>query len=134
MESEDSGIFQITLRETATGGNMAYDPKLADRFRVALTGRPDVSERKMMGGLCFKVAGHMVGTVSKHKDGVHRFMFRVGPDQEDAALKLPSAQRAKMGAREMVGFVHVDADVVDDGALADWVSMATVYVAGLPPK
>ena len=38
---------------------MAYDEHLAERIRAALATTPDVSERKMFGGLAFMVAGHM---------------------------------------------------------------------------
>jgi hypothetical protein len=34
---------------------MAYDEKTAERVRELLSSRPDVAERKMMGGLCFIV-------------------------------------------------------------------------------
>lgn len=46
---------------------------LAERVRNALGNNPDVTEKKMMGGICFLLREHMLcGTA---KPG---FMFRVG--------------------------------------------------------
>lgn len=113
---------------------MPYDEELAGRLRTALDGLPDVEEKRMMGGVIFMVGGHMLGGGRADKDGFRRFMFRVGKDQEAAALSRPGAVRVAMGKRQMPGFVHVDCDEVDDAALADWVSMALGYVGTLPPK
>jgi hypothetical protein len=43
---------------------MAYNETTAERVRALLSSRPDVAERKMMGGLCFMVRGHMCCSVS----------------------------------------------------------------------
>jgi hypothetical protein len=43
---------------------MAFDERTADRVRAILSGRPDVVEKKMMGGLCFMVKGGMCCSVS----------------------------------------------------------------------
>jgi hypothetical protein len=78
---------------------MAYDEKTAMRVRKLLSGRPDVAERKMMGGLCFMVRGHMCCSVS----GRGGLMVRVGPDAYDAALREPHIQPIEMGGRSMTG-------------------------------
>lgn len=38
---------------------MAHDPLLADRVRRTLTGRADIAEKRMVGGLSFSVGGRM---------------------------------------------------------------------------
>jgi hypothetical protein len=38
---------------------MAYDLSLADRIRTILEPRSGFSERKMFGGICFMINGHM---------------------------------------------------------------------------
>ena len=38
---------------------MAFDDQLAQRVRNVLAEVPDVSERRMFGGLAFLVGGHM---------------------------------------------------------------------------
>ena len=46
---------------------MAYDPGHAQLMQEALGDTPNISEKKMFGGLCFMLNGHMVCGV--HKDG-----------------------------------------------------------------
>lgn len=41
---------------------MAYEEKLASMWRQQLDGLDSVSEKKMMGGLCFLLNGNMLGT------------------------------------------------------------------------
>ncbi|HEY3492465.1 MAG TPA: hypothetical protein VGK43_05910 [Solirubrobacterales bacterium] len=38
---------------------MAFDEALADRIRDVLASRPEVTERKMFGGIAFMLAGNM---------------------------------------------------------------------------
>ena len=70
---------------------MAYDEKLADRVRQALTRRSSVEEREMFGGLAFMVRGHMCCGLAKDK-----LMVRVDPDAYDQLRKnikeFPDAQ------------------------------------------
>ncbi len=53
---------------------MAYDEGLAHRVRELLEARPDASEKKMFGGLCFLVNGHMACGIVKSE-----LMVRVMP-------------------------------------------------------
>ncbi|MGI9417946.1 MAG: TfoX/Sxy family protein [Geminicoccaceae bacterium] len=113
---------------------MAYDEELAERFREALGGDEGVSEKRMMGGVCFLLNGNMIGGADRTKEGARRFMFRVGKDNHDEALKRPGAMPMDMGGRRMSGFVFVDAENCDDGALNDWIMLARSFVDGLPAK
>jgi TfoX/Sxy family transcriptional regulator of competence genes len=79
---------------------MAFDEKLGERIRKALGNRKGVGERKMFGGLCFTVNGHMVAGVVGD-----RLMLRVGPDQHEAALKLKHAQPMDFTGKPMKGMV-----------------------------
>ena len=56
----------------------------ADVLRQKLDGMPGVSEKVMMGGLCFMLDGNMVA-------GAHRrgYMFRMGPEREPIDLDIP---------------------------------------------
>jgi len=45
--------------QAVSSNGMAYDLGLADRIRVVMGRLGDFSERKMFGGLCFLVNGHM---------------------------------------------------------------------------
>jgi hypothetical protein len=82
---------------------MAYDETTAERVRELLSSRPDVTEGKMMGGLCFMVRGHMCCSVS----GRGGLMVRVGADAYDAALREPHVQPIEMAGRTMTGFVRI---------------------------
>lgn len=113
---------------------MAYDEDLARRFRDRLAGLAGLSEKRMMGGVCFLLDGNMIGAASRSKDGAGQFMFRVGKDNEAEALTRPGAAVVAMGGRRMGGFVFVDEAACDDGAMQDWVSLALSYVTSLPPK
>ena len=55
---------------------MAYDEGLAEILRSDLAEEDGVEEKRMFGGLCFMLHGHMLCGV--HKDGG---MFRVGKDR-----------------------------------------------------
>ncbi len=113
---------------------MAYDEELTSRFREALGGLPGVSEKKMMGGVCFLLDGNMVGGADRTKAGEGRFMFRVGKDNQEEALGREGAQAMEQGGRRMTGLVFVSEEACDDDALKDWVSLALSFVTTLPPK
>ncbi|MGI9434902.1 MAG: TfoX/Sxy family protein [Geminicoccaceae bacterium] len=113
---------------------MAYDEDLANRFRNALDDLPGVVEKRMMGGLCFMVNGNMLGGADRAKDGMGRFMFRVGKDNADEAEARPGAMPIKMGGRRMRGFFFVDAATCDEEMLRDWIAVALGFVSSLPPK
>ncbi len=113
---------------------MAYDERLAVRFRDALAGMVGISEKRMMGGLCFFLNGNMLGGADRTKTGTDRFMFRVGKDNEEEALQRDGAAIVELGGRRMGGLIFVDENLCDDAALKDWVSLARGFVASLPPK
>lgn len=109
---------------------MAFDEGLAQRVREQLQGAPDVSEKRMFGGLCFMLGGHMLLGVSP--DGL---MVRVGLQAHAAALRRPGARPMDFTGRPMRGYVFVDpAAIAADGDLAYWVGLARSFVATLPPK
>ncbi|HEY5209167.1 MAG TPA: TfoX/Sxy family protein [Stellaceae bacterium] len=110
---------------------MAYDEKIAERVRKLLSGRGDVIERKLMGGLSFMVAGNMVCSVS----GRGGLLIRVGDEARDKLLEDPHVQPMKMGARTMAGFVRVDPEGYrSDRALKKWLQRGLDLVATLPAK
>lgn len=113
---------------------MAYDELLAARFRDTLEGVANITEKRMMGGVCFMVNGNMIGGAHREKTGEGRFMFRVGKENEAEALARPGAMPMIHGSRRMGGFVFVDDGECDGPALADWVALARQYAESLPPK
>lgn len=113
---------------------MAYDEHLTNRFRLALEKLERVSERRMMGGVCFMVNGNMLGGADRQKDGKRRFMFRIGKDNQAKALERPGAEIMEMGGKRMGGFCFVDAESCDDQALKSWIELALPFVQKLPSK
>ena len=109
---------------------MAYDEDLADRVRDALVDQDRVEERKMFGGLCFMVGGHMAVGVVKDE-----LMARVGDDGEHEALEQQHARPMDFTGRPMTGFVLVSAGgVVTEHDVRPWVERALAFVSTLPPK
>jgi TfoX/Sxy family transcriptional regulator of competence genes len=109
---------------------MSFDEHTADRIRGALGERDDVSERRMFGGLCFMIGGHMLCGLTKAE-----LMVRVGPEAYEDALRQPHARPMDFTGRPLAGFVYVDAaGMKTRAALAKWVKRAIDYVSTLPPK
>ncbi|MGF0174324.1 TfoX/Sxy family protein [Streptomyces sp. Marseille-Q5077] len=109
---------------------MAYDEGLAERIRERLGADPEISEKRMFGGLAFLCRGNMAVGVTGDD-----LMVRVGPDATDAALARPGARIFDMTGRPMRGWVVVDGTAVaEDEALAAWADEGRAFAAGLPPK
>ena len=113
---------------------MPVDETLNARIREALAPHVGISEKQMMGGLCFFLNGNMLCGARRHKDGVGRFMFRVGKMNEPAALQDPSAHAVVHGTRKLGGFVRVDEMDCDDTALLRWLHLCLEHAAALPRK
>lgn len=112
---------------------MAYDELLTERMRAAIGPLDGLSEKRMMGGICFFLHGNMIGGADRTKQGVSRFMFRCGVDNKEAA-SLPSGEPMVMGERLMRGFYFVDAASCDSNLLAQWTHVALANARSLPPK
>ena len=109
---------------------MAFDEILGERVRMLLGDDPDVSERRMFGGLAFMVAGNMACGVIRDD-----LLVRVGRDDYDAMVAQPFAGPMQMGDRTMGGFVVVDGEgVAEDDQLDAWVDRGVTYAVSLLPK
>lgn len=110
---------------------MAYDEALAARIRGLLGDVPDVTEKKMFGGLAFLVNGNMAIAAS----GEGGILVRVDPAQSDALVSTTNAYVAEMRGRRMRGWLRVDADALgSDAELARWVDAGAGFARSLPPK
>ena len=108
---------------------MAYDEKTAGRVRKLLSVRPDVVEKKMMGGLCFMVKGRMCCSVS----GRGGLLIRVGSDAQEAMLGEPHVQPMEMRRRIMTGFVRVAPEGYrTEAGLKKWIKRGLDFVATMP--
>lgn len=109
---------------------MAYREAFAEIFRTDLAQDARVEEKRMFGGLCFMLDGHMLCGV--HKDDV---MFRVGKERTAAALALDGVFEMDLSGRKMGGLVKADAAVMnDDARRAHLLALARENVASLPPR
>ena len=109
---------------------MAYDEGLAELLRSDLADRRGVVEKRMFGGLCFMLDGHMLCGV--HKGGG---MFRVGKTRHDEALGIDGASPMAFTGRPMGGMVDVTDDaMVDDARRGQLMGLAIENVRSLPPK
>jgi hypothetical protein len=102
---------------------------LAVRVRKILARRRGISEKRMFGGVCFLLRGHMLCASSSRG-----FMFRVGKAQHARAVARRGASPMVMNGRKFEGFVRVDPGACDFRGLKHWIALADGYVSTLPPK
>jgi hypothetical protein len=112
---------------------MAFDEKLTQRMRAALGASQDITEKWMMGGVCFFSGGNMICGADRSKQGEHRFMFRVGKGNH-AAAALPESVPMVLGDRAMPGFYFVDADRCGEDLLLRWLDLALAHARSLPRR
>jgi len=107
-----------------------FDEALAERVRVAFGPRRDVVEKRMFGGLCFMVRGHMtVGLVGAD------LMVRTGPDGFEDALAQPHARPMDFTGRPMRGFVFVaSTGIATETDLKNWVGRGLAFAESQPAK
>ena len=110
---------------------MAYDEELADRIRELIAGEAGLSEMKMFGGLAFLIDGNMSVSAS----GRGGLLLRVDPEQTDALVAEPHAERFEMRGRAMDGWLRVEAEGVETREqLRRWVDRGVSHARSLPPK
>lgn len=97
---------------------MAYDQELADRIRRLIGSHPEMTEKKMFGGVAFLIGGNMAIAASSHGGA----MIRVDPEQSGALVATTPASVVQMRGRPMRGWLHVSsADLSTDGQLTTWI-------------
>jgi TfoX N-terminal domain len=114
-----------------TIGRMAYDEVLAERIRDLIGPDPELTEKKMFGGLAFLIRGHMAISAS----GQGGVLVHVDPERSAELTASTAATVAVMRGREMPGWLRVTADgVATDDGLSPWVETGIAYARSLPPK
>jgi|SRR3954447_15512677 TfoX/Sxy family transcriptional regulator of competence genes len=96
---------------------MPYDEKTLDRVRAILAARRDVTEKRMIGGLCFLVNGNMCcGVIGKD------LLVRVGAEARDHVLQELRVHPMKFAGRQLAAFVRVEPEGFSTkAALVKWV-------------
>jgi len=109
---------------------MAFDEALADRVREALGARPELSERKMFGGIAFMIGGNMaVGVIGED------LMVRLDPADAEKALAEPHARPMDFTGKPAKNMVYVSPEgTATDESLGEWVDAGADFAASLPPK
>jgi TfoX N-terminal domain len=110
---------------------MAYDEDLAARIRDLIGPDPELTEKKMFGGLAFLIGGHMAISAS----GQGGVLVRVDPGRSADLVATTKAEPAVMQGREMPGWLRVSPDdLASEDDLSRWVDIGTGHARSLPPK
>jgi TfoX/Sxy family transcriptional regulator of competence genes len=110
---------------------MGFDEDLENRIRVLIGGDPDVTERRMFGGLAFLVGGNMAVAAS----GQGGLMVRVDREDTDALVAEPHAGPMVMRGKPLQGWLRVDEEGLGtEPELEAWVTRGVSYARSLPPK
>ena len=109
---------------------MAYDEKLAQRIREVFGESSGVEEKKMFGGLCFMLSGHMCcGIVGD------QLMARVGPTNYEKCLNQKFVSEMNFTGKAMKGMVYVKGEgIKSKSALKKWIETCSDFVETLPAK
>ncbi len=104
---------------------------LAERIRGIISDDPNISERKMFGGICFMLNGNMLCGVTKQ--GV--FMARVGKEREAEARQRKGARDMDFTGRKMGGMLFVEKNgIATNEQLRQWIILCTEFAGTLPAK
>ena len=102
---------------------MAYDERLAERIRLALSNRRNVEEKKMMGGLTFMVNGKMCVGIFRDE-----LLCRIDPGIYDESLTKKGCHTMEFGGRRMKGFVLVNSEGIKSKKDFDyWINLSLDY-------
>ena len=107
---------------------MAYDPKLLERIRAALSHRTDVVEKKMFGGVAFMVRGNMA--CGPHNNNL---IVRIGDAAAADAMKKPFVKPMNFTGKVLKTFAMIEpGGIATKAQLRRWVELAADYAASIP--
>ena len=110
---------------------MAYDEDLADRIRELLAREPNLTEKRMFGGLAFLIGGNMAVATS----GQGGVLVRIDPAQSDTLVATTNARPMEMRGSPMQGWLRVQSeDVRTKRELSKWIERGATYARSLPAK
>jgi TfoX-like protein len=131
LANEISPTASVDNSLLCTIGRMAYDEVLAGRIRDLIGPDPELTEKKMFGGLAFLIRGHMAISAS----GQGGVLVHVDPERTGQLMATTAATVAVMQGREMPGWLRVSAgNVATDDDLSPWVEIGIEHARSLPPK
>ncbi len=104
-----------------------HEPTLS-RVRRFFRGRRGITEKHMIGGVCFLLNGSMCCGVNG--DGL---LVRVGPDAIERVLARRHVRPMAFGGRRLKAFVLVEpAGCRSEAALAAWIERGVAFAAAVP--
>jgi hypothetical protein len=110
---------------------VAYDEVLAGRIRDLIGPDPELTEKKMFGGLAFLIRGRMAISAS----GQGGVLVHVDPERSDDLMATTTATTAVMQGREMPGWLRVSPEhLATDDDLSEWIEIAIGYARSLPRR
>lgn len=99
---------------------MAYNEKLADKVRIALSGIRNVQEKKMFGGIAFMVNNKMCVGVDKDD-----LMLRCEPEQTDELLTKKGVRIFNLTGKPMKGWLLIGPEASSGKKNLDyWINLA----------
>ncbi len=102
---------------------MAYNERLTQRVREALSGITDVKETRMMRGTLFMVDGKMCMST-----GDDELMCRIAHDLHETSIEKPGCRSMLMKGKVYKGYVLIKEDVIESKENFDyWVGLALDY-------
>ncbi len=109
---------------------MAYDAALADRIRAVVANWEGVTHKRMFGGICFLLFGHMCCGVLKED-----LILRLSQEHTVEALKRPHTRPFDIAPTPMktIFFVGPEGFRTDE-ALRGWLEQSYQFALSLPPK
>lgn len=102
---------------------MAYNENLSDNIREILMNVPNVTEKKMFGGICYMVDEKMcIGVV---KDEI---MCRINPEIEDELLEKVGCRPMDFNGKKMKGYVYINEEAFrTKSELEYWVNLCLEF-------
>ncbi len=109
---------------------MPFNEKVNLKILKHLSEWPGTVSKKMFGGVCHLMNGHMVCGV--YKDF---YIFRLGKDEADKVFELPYVRSFDITGKAMRGWIMVHHhDLQNDQQLHYWLEKARAFVSTLSPK
>lgn len=102
---------------------MAYNEQLADRIRILLSDREDVTEKEMFSGICFMVDDKMCICVSGME-----LLCRIGAEKVASVLERGNSRNMMSNGRVMKDYVYVEDTAFDNqNKLKYWVELCLEF-------
>ena len=109
---------------------MSFNANLALRVRKMLCRKTGFSERKMFGGICFMLNGHMCSGVLRDD-----LIMRVSREDYENSLKQPHTRKFDFTGKPMKGFVVVTPKGYrSEKSFASWMALGIRCARSMPAK